>query len=657
LEGRVVPAVFTIADGDTAAFIAAVSASNADAEPDTINLAPGGTYTFTTRADTSLGGNALPTVGFDVATANTLTINGNGATVQRSTDPGTPTFRFLKVGPSNATNSLGAVDVVVADLTIKGFDSHIATEPLTPSGGAVFVNRANVRLTNCTLTGNTSVFGGAVAIKGLPSHTLTLDRCTVVANEGGTGVIDVQGANLIVTGGTIAGSQTSGGIFFQPQTGSTCAVSDAVLRDNAGSGIEAVGDVTLQRMTITGNARHGVIAQGRLTVTDSTISGNGTSLPATFGGGLSISASAGIASGLTVTNCTISGNTAATGSGIDISAGNTTGTLFTITNSTITNNVAAQGGGVQISANTNAQIGSSVVAGNGTDVAGTFTSLGYNFIGNGSGATIIGNGSGATISGTTVGNQVGTAAAPLDPRLGPLRDNGGPTLTRLPLPGSPLIDAGNPVLPPALVADQRGRPRVQNGRLDIGAVELQQPARVASVMVNDGTAQRSRVTSVTVTFNTVVSFAGSPASAFRLTRTSPGAPADVTLAVDLTGSTALQTVARLTFSGPSTEFGSLGDGNYALTVAAAQVSADGLLLDGDADGQPGGDYVAPASLKLYRLFGDANGDRVVNETDLGLLRGLFGATVTEPTFDVNGDGVISAADLGAFRARFGASLP
>src|SRR5207253_806127 len=138
---------------------------------------------------------------------------------------------------------------------------------------------------------------------------------------------------------------------------------------------------------------------------------------------------------------------------------------------------------------------------------------------------------------------------------------------RLPLPGSPLLDAGNPAFAPPPAADQRGRPRVQNGRLDIGAVELQQPARVTSVVVNNGAAQRSRVTSVTVTFNTVVTFAGSPASAFRLTRTGPGAPADVTLAVDLTGGTALQTVARLTFSGSLTEFGSLSDGNYALTVA------------------------------------------------------------------------------------------
>jgi LPXTG-motif cell wall-anchored protein len=68
------------------------------------------------------------------------------------------------------------------------------------------------------------------------------------------------------------------------------------------------------------------------------------------------------------------------------------------------------------------------------------------------------------------GNQFET-----DPQLGPLADNGGPTVTRLPLAGSPAINTGDPtfVAPPAL--DQRGTgfPRVQAARIDIGAVELE----------------------------------------------------------------------------------------------------------------------------------------------------------------------------------------
>jgi hypothetical protein len=56
-----------------------------------------------------------------------------------------------------------------------------------------------------------------------------------------------------------------------------------------------------------------------------------------------------------------------------------------------------------------------------------------------------------------------------DPKLGPLADNGGPTLTMALLPGSPAIDAGNTSLAPA--TDQRGFPRPAGLAADIGAFE------------------------------------------------------------------------------------------------------------------------------------------------------------------------------------------
>jgi hypothetical protein len=194
-------------------------------------------------------------------------------------------------------------------------------------------------------------------------------------------------------------------------------------------------------------------------------------------------------------------------------------------------------------------------------------------------------------------------------------------------------------------------------RVDIGAVEVPAPPNVESVAVNGGADQWSRVTEITVTFDSVVTFAGAPAAAFRLTRTGPGAPAgDVTLTVDLSGSTATRTVARLTFHGALTEFGSLMDGRYTLTVHSGQVSAGDQALDGDADGAAGGDHVAA----LYRLFGDANGDRTVNGADFNPIRLAFGAGVGHPNyrdnFDVNGDGVINGTDFNAFRTRFGLSL-
>jgi hypothetical protein len=56
-----------------------------------------------------------------------------------------------------------------------------------------------------------------------------------------------------------------------------------------------------------------------------------------------------------------------------------------------------------------------------------------------------------------------------DPKLGPLADNGGPSLTMALLPGSPAIDAGNTSLAPA--TDQRGFPRPAGLAADIGAFE------------------------------------------------------------------------------------------------------------------------------------------------------------------------------------------
>jgi hypothetical protein len=56
-----------------------------------------------------------------------------------------------------------------------------------------------------------------------------------------------------------------------------------------------------------------------------------------------------------------------------------------------------------------------------------------------------------------------------DPKLGPLANNGGPTLTVALLPGSPAIDAGNTLLAP--VTDQRGFPRPAGLAADIGAFE------------------------------------------------------------------------------------------------------------------------------------------------------------------------------------------
>jgi predicted outer membrane repeat protein len=196
-------------------------------------------------------------------------------------------------------------------------------------------------------------------------------------------------------------------------------------------------------------------APAEVTVMNSTISGN--SAP-DLGGGI-----AGGYWGVAIVNSTISGN----------SAGNSGGAIATgaalITSSTISGNSAASGGGIYSFGNLeisdtilNAGASGENIFNNG----GTVTSHGYNFSSD--------NGSGY-LNGP--GDQINT-----DPLLGPLQDNGGPTLTHMLLPGSPAIDAGDPNFTPPPFHDQRGpcfyrvfgRPR---RRIDVGSVEVQPQPR------------------------------------------------------------------------------------------------------------------------------------------------------------------------------------
>jgi hypothetical protein len=83
-------ATFNIANGDVTGLKNAINASSTSGEEDVINLAANGTYILTTIANVSAGSTGLPLI-------SNLTINGNGATIMRSSDAGTPNFRILHV--------------------------------------------------------------------------------------------------------------------------------------------------------------------------------------------------------------------------------------------------------------------------------------------------------------------------------------------------------------------------------------------------------------------------------------------------------------------------------------------------------------------------------------------------------------------------------
>jgi hypothetical protein len=173
------------------------------------------------------------------------------------------------------------------------------------------------------------------------------------------------------------------------------------------------------------------------------------------------------------------------------------------------------------------------------------------------------------------------------------------------------------------------------------------PARVESVAVNDGSAQRSMVNSVTVTFDGDVTLAG---GAFELHR-QDGSQVALSVAASVVNG---KTVAVLTFTGSDVVAGSLADGSYVLTVRADLVRDRwARLLDGDGDGSAGGDRADG----FHRLFGDADGDGDVDGQDRDLFRAAFKTDAADAGyvwyFDFDGDGHVDGHDNGQFSRRFG----
>jgi hypothetical protein len=198
------------------------------------------------------------------------------------------------------------------------------------------------------------------------------------------------------------------------------------------------------------------------------------------------------------------------------------------------------------------------------------------------------------------------------------------------------------------------------------------------VQIGDGSGQRSEVRSLVVTFSGPVTFAGgnaNAAAAFQLLHVQTGNNVDLASAVstDAQG----RTVVTMSFSGAETDaisaqgssLASLADGRYSLTILGGSVTGPGgTALDGDGNGAPGGNFVSPpdtlgggaGQLHLYRIFGDTNGDGIVDQQDLGQFRSTFNASAPNPLYiaflDANNDGNVDQQDLGQFRTRFNSNV-
>jgi hypothetical protein len=303
-------------------------------------------------------------------------------------------------------------------------------------GAGLYASNAMLTLTNATITMNTARGGdGGHGGDG---------RGYGYAGAGGTGGTG-QGAGLFTSGVvTLANSTIStnfvhggdggvggylGGGFFLGTGGPGGAGGDG-----QGAGLEAsVAMITFTNSTISSNtARGGDGGNGGGGPHGAGYPGNGG--PA-LGGGNHVGSGT-----VDLINCTIAANTANASIGYQPGAG--------------------QGGGVSNSGGTiharNTLIGDNTAT-TFPDFNGALASLGHNLVGNPQG--------GSGFDDTDLLN--------VDPLLGPLQDNGGPTFTMALFPGSPAIDAGDNT--GATDWDQRGPgyPRIVNGIIDIGAFEVQ----------------------------------------------------------------------------------------------------------------------------------------------------------------------------------------
>jgi CSLREA domain-containing protein len=341
-----------------------------------------------------------------------------------------------------------------------------------------------------SVTGTITLTGGQLTInKDLTITGPGADQLTISGNNNSR-VFRITLPNTVtISGLTIADGDAGagGGILNHGYlTLNNCIVSSNTATNGDGGGILNGNHMALKNCTVSGNTATngdggGINSQHGATITKCTVSGN----TADDGGGIYNDDS------LKLTNCTVSGNTAEWGGGI---YNDEYGDL-TLNNCTITDNTAdfsstgsGDGGGLRTEYRGTINVKNSIIAGNGdptsapdcsTDTGGSTVSGGYNLVGKSDGCNWT----------NAAGDQVGTIAAPVDPQLGPLADNGGPTETHALLTNSPALDQ----IPPigcTVTTDQRGvsRPQPATGNCDIGALEAGPPIlRVSKAGSGDGT--------------------------------------------------------------------------------------------------------------------------------------------------------------------------
>ncbi len=429
------------------------------------------------------------------ATSGKLKISGPGSS--QLTISGNKTIRIFVLA-SGADLDISGVTMVDSQMagdgacfynwgTLTIHDCIFSYNNVTGNGG-VILNRASIpSISNCTFSNNTSSSaGGAILNRGTIT---TLSNCTFSNNtaSGWGGSIYNQGGAIINLTDCIFTNNSSswGGALehdsMNPLNANKCNFSNNTASHAA---IYIRGLATLTQCTISNNGNASgigispastIVTINECTFSENNSSGNGgacynlgpnTTINAcTFFNNIAASNGGAFFNDGTYTcaavikNCTFFNNTSTNGKGGAASNGNNAN--LTISNCTFYGNFATTSSGGGVSNEGAINMDNNIVAGNtassSPDVYGTITSNGYNLIGDPIGST----------------GWIDDDLMNLNPKLDNLSNNGGPTMTMALLPGSPAMDAGDPLS--SLTADQRGIIRPVNNKIDIGAFEMNTP--------------------------------------------------------------------------------------------------------------------------------------------------------------------------------------
>ena len=376
--------------------------------------------------------------------------------------------------PAGSTTTLTVVDndtykdtglpVVSSEVTIQGNGSVIERDETAPPFSIFAVsNTGNLTLEEVTV--RNALLSGYYSYPGIKNKLASMKQDAKSRHRDGNPANHKElKSNFLKAAQGLGYSWGSGVVNYYgllTVTNSTISGNYGII----GAGILNGGALTVTNSAISGNYAYfeggGIANIGDLTIDQSTLSDN---VAYWLGGGMEDYGTS------TVTNSTFSGNRAVSGNGYGYGgAFETWGGSTILRNCTITANNADYGGGIS-------SWGTGVVNLTGTIVSGNHDNNCYVY----EGATLTDNGH------NWFGDATCSGAAQGDPLLGPLADNGGPTLTHALLTGSGAIDSAGATC--GLTKDQRGEPRPVDGNndgvaaCDIGAYERAAPRHeIASV--------------------------------------------------------------------------------------------------------------------------------------------------------------------------------